>query len=207
MKVDSEEFLLAIPDFAQTARGEFESTTPAENRSVLSSSSSESAALFKKVIMKLSGRVRWVVGLMFEREISADGSDCAAGKTRSFELKPHYEVTLKNPSSAKAPPGQVSLPESISRPTLTKTRFMMLSEDSGVTTFTSRSLLCHPLIEIGRHPARSHRLATIPFTSLQGSSPISSRGGDCSQGLCLFPYDKVVCGPAQRNPIRNSVGT
>lgn len=110
MKVDSEEFLLAIPDFAQTARGEFESTTPAENRSVLSSSSSESAALFKKVIMKLSGRVRWVVGLMFEREISADGSDCAAGKTRSFELKPHYEVTLKNPSSAKAPPGQVVCP-------------------------------------------------------------------------------------------------
>jgi hypothetical protein len=109
MKVDSEKFLLAIPDFTCNAKDEFDSAAPAENKSVLSSSSYESAALFKKVIMKLSGRVRWVVGLMFEQEILADGPGPRTVRRRSFEFKPHYEVTLKSPDSAKAPPGQVGL--------------------------------------------------------------------------------------------------
>ncbi|KAG0644829.1 mitochondrial protein from FMP27-domain-containing protein, partial [Tuber brumale] len=107
MVVDSEEFLLAIPDFARNAKDEFDSATPAENKSVLSSSSCESAALFKKVIMKLSGRVRWLVGLMFEQEISEAQLGACEGKTRSFEFKSHYEVTLKTPAHAKAPPGRV----------------------------------------------------------------------------------------------------
>lgn len=103
MKVDSEEYLLAIPDFTHQVRDEFDPAAPSENRSVLSLQTYESTALFKKVIMKLSGKVRWLVGLMFEQELL--GGD---GQTkRSFDFRPHYDITLKTPYYAKAPPGEV----------------------------------------------------------------------------------------------------
>ncbi|KAJ4855296.1 mitochondrial protein from FMP27 domain-containing protein [Trichoderma breve] len=66
MTVDSGEYILAIPDYSMQ---------------------------FKKVVMKLSGRVQWLAGLVFERAIE-DGR-------RSFDFKPHYEVVLKNPLFAK----------------------------------------------------------------------------------------------------------
>jgi hypothetical protein len=48
--------------------------------SISSSSGSEDSAIFKKVIMKLSGNVRWLAGLVFERNIDGGG--------RSFDFRP-----------------------------------------------------------------------------------------------------------------------
>lgn len=97
--------MLAIPDFSNQARDELE-VIPSEDRSIASSSSYKEGALFKKVIMKLSGRVRFLVGLMFEQDLGGSG-DWKMRK-RSFQFIPHYEVTLKTPQDAKAPPGEVS---------------------------------------------------------------------------------------------------
>jgi hypothetical protein len=65
-------------------------------------SSFRSGALFKKVIMKLTGNVQWLAGLVFERKTTGGG--------RTFDFMPHYNVILKTPNHAKAPDGEVSLP-------------------------------------------------------------------------------------------------
>ena len=105
MEITSDEYLLAIPDFTNQASQEVDFAFVPETKSFLSSNNSRNSAFFKKVIMKLSGRVSWLVGLMFEQEITNE-EDWKLRK-RSFEFKPHYEVTLKNPEYAKAPPGEV----------------------------------------------------------------------------------------------------
>jgi hypothetical protein len=98
MTVDSGEYVLAIPDFSHQARKSVEEFGQ-DSRSTVSSSSYKNGALFKKVIMKLSGNVRWLAGLVFERNVN--------GEQRSFDFRPHYEVTLRSPEHAKAPSGQV----------------------------------------------------------------------------------------------------
>lgn len=108
MEITSDEYLLAIPDFTNEASQEVDFAFVPEAKSFHSSNSGRNSASFKKVIMKLSGRVSWVVGLMFEQEIT-DHEDWKQ-RERSFEFKPHYEVTLKSPEYAKAPPGEVSGP-------------------------------------------------------------------------------------------------
>ncbi|OTB07139.1 hypothetical protein M426DRAFT_83864 [Hypoxylon sp. CI-4A] len=90
MTVDSGEYVLAIPDYSHQAREE--SRNVGEGDSVASENSLKSGALFKKVVMKVSGNVQWMAGLVFERAIE-DGQ-------RSFEFKPHYEVILKSPQHA-----------------------------------------------------------------------------------------------------------
>jgi hypothetical protein len=97
MTVDSGEYILAIPDYSHQARGA-ERPKDDDNSSVTSSDSFKRGAAFKKVVMKLSGNVQWMAGLMFERNLNKSGE-------RSFEFKPHYEVILKDPHFAKAPPG------------------------------------------------------------------------------------------------------
>lgn len=68
--------------------------------------------MFKKVIMKLSGNVRWLAGLVFERDLTEDG--------RSFDFIPHYNVTLTTPEQAKNSDGKVChMPPPSSTPTLT----------------------------------------------------------------------------------------
>jgi hypothetical protein len=94
--VDSGEYVLAIPDYSHQARGP--ESQGRDDASVSSSNSFRNGANFKKVVMKLSGNVQWLAGLMFER-------DLGNGK-RSFDFEPHYNVVLKEPSYAKAPPGQ-----------------------------------------------------------------------------------------------------
>lgn len=98
MTVTSGEYVLAIPDYSHQAR---DTNIPSgqDNESVSSTGSYRNGALFKKVIMKLSGNVRWRAGIVFERNIDQ-------GK-RSFEFIPHYQVTLKTPERAKAPERQV----------------------------------------------------------------------------------------------------
>src|SRR6201999_8062 len=90
MTVKSGEFVLAVPDYSHEARKSTEQQTRSDSDSVSSvSSTGKNAALFKKVIMKLSGNVQWTAGLVFERDV-ADG-------IRSSEFRPHYDVVLKNP--------------------------------------------------------------------------------------------------------------
>lgn len=96
MTVDSGDYLLAVPDFNKYARYATENDR-GDDGSTGSGSMTNRDAVFKKVIMKLSGQVRWMAGLMFERDL-ANGS-------RSFDFKPHYDVVLKHPEFAKSPKG------------------------------------------------------------------------------------------------------
>ena len=88
MSVTSGEYVLAIPDYSAEARWANESTTEDLDNSS-ASSEQKNAAHFKKVVMKLSGDVKWATGLVFERDVDDD--------SRSFSFRPHYDVVLKNP--------------------------------------------------------------------------------------------------------------
>jgi len=88
MSVTSGEYVLAIPDYSSEARWANESTTEELDNSS-ASSEQKNAAHFKKVIMKLSGDVKWSSGLVFERDVDHN--------SRSFSFRPHYDVVLKNP--------------------------------------------------------------------------------------------------------------
>ncbi|KAB5558148.1 mitochondrial protein from FMP27-domain-containing protein [Coniochaeta sp. 2T2.1] len=92
MTVDSGEYVLAVPDYSDQVREERRRN--GEDESITSENSSRSGATFKKVVMKLSGRVQWLAGLVFEKAI-VDGK-------RSFDFKPHYDVVLRSPLHAKA---------------------------------------------------------------------------------------------------------
>ena len=98
MTVSSGEYVLAIPDYSSQAR-ELGRSDTGSTSDQSSSHQSRNNALFQKVIMKLSGDVRWLAGLVFERE-SGFGS-------RSFMFRPHYDVTLKTPKYAKTTDGSV----------------------------------------------------------------------------------------------------
>ncbi|KAL8791768.1 MAG: hypothetical protein Q9195_005644 [Heterodermia aff. obscurata] len=100
MCVTSGEYVLAIPDYSHQAR-ETSSGMGHDTDSVSSKSSNRDGSKFKKVVMKLSGNVRWLAGLVLERNVPGGG--------RSFEFAPHYDVVLTTPDRAKASPGQVSI--------------------------------------------------------------------------------------------------
>ncbi|KAI9729113.1 MAG: hypothetical protein M1828_000198 [Chrysothrix sp. TS-e1954] len=92
--VDSGDYVLAIPDFSHYARQSQDYTgsrKPYRNSSV---SSQSDGVIMKKVVMKLSGAVRWSLGMVFERNLP-NGS-------RSFDFGKHYDVTLKNPQHVKS---------------------------------------------------------------------------------------------------------
>ncbi len=92
MTVTSGEYVLAIPDYSHQAR---ETISPIQDdKSISSTSSHKNGAMFKKVIMKLSGNVRWMAGIVFERDLDHGG--------RSFEFVPHYDVTLRTREKARA---------------------------------------------------------------------------------------------------------
>ena len=88
MTVTSGEYVLAIPDYSHQARHQARELSQ-DDSAASSDSSHRNIAIFKKVIMKLSGNVRWLAGLVLERNMP-DGR-------RSFDFKPHYNVVLKNP--------------------------------------------------------------------------------------------------------------
>lgn len=89
--VESSEYVLAIPDYTHEVREAARREGEIEGHST--DDAIKSGAIFKKVVMKLSGKVQFLGGLIFEQAIE-DGK-------RSFEFKPHYEVVLKNPHFAK----------------------------------------------------------------------------------------------------------
>ncbi|CAJ2506947.1 Uu.00g081330.m01.CDS01 [Anthostomella pinea] len=95
MTVDSGEYVLAVPDYSHQVREAARGVE--ENESMTSENSYKSGAVFKKVVMKLSGNVQWMAGLVFERAIERGH--------RSFEFKPHYDVVLKSPMHAKSDDG------------------------------------------------------------------------------------------------------
>ena len=133
MTVDSDDYVLAIPDYSHQARES--STAFGQDDESSSTSSNKNTTMFKKVIMKLSGNVRWLAGLVFERDLDQGG--------RSFHFKPHYEVTLRTPEHAKAPPGQACGPISNQVKFLTISRCMTLLEGFAVTISIYPSLLLH----------------------------------------------------------------
>ncbi|GAB1320369.1 Protein SABRE [Madurella fahalii] len=95
MTVDSGEYVLAVPDYSHQVR---ESRRQhGEDESIASDSSRRAGAAFKKVVMKLSGKVQWLAGLVFERAIEQGN--------RSFDFIPHYDVVLKSPQYAKTQGG------------------------------------------------------------------------------------------------------
>lgn len=124
MTVDSGEYVLAIPDYGRHVRKVAHGAAKDDDDSVSSTNSFQSNAIFKKTIMKLSGNVRWLAGLVFERDLDEGG--------RSFEFIPHYQITFKTPGHARSPPGQVRKSPSLYSIVLTIDRFMMHSEDSAV---------------------------------------------------------------------------
>lgn len=98
MVVKSGSYVLAIPDLSHYARHASDAgdSRPDSSSSV---SSRRQLAAFKKTVMKLNGKVRWGVGLVFERNLDSGG--------RSFDFIPHYRIALKNPKYAKPSNGQV----------------------------------------------------------------------------------------------------
>jgi hypothetical protein len=91
MTVNSGEYVLAIPDFAHFARRALDGAN-VENSNHANSPASDKAGKFKKTVMKLSGNVQWLAGIVFERNTK---------DSRSFDFKHHYDVVLKNPKYAK----------------------------------------------------------------------------------------------------------
>lgn len=98
--VDSDEFILAIPDFTKEL---IETDDYADHEGSFQSSrlllrGHARNAVFGKVIMKLNGGVRWIAGLIFERHCAPNCSKCnGKRKCREFNFIPHYEVHLKRP--------------------------------------------------------------------------------------------------------------
>lgn len=86
MSVTSGEYVLAVPDYSHEARYTYQYSLNDGDESSIGSA--KKSALFKKVVMKLSGPVRWLAGLVFER---------STNEGRSFNFRPHYDVVLKNP--------------------------------------------------------------------------------------------------------------
>lgn len=108
--VDSDEFILAIPDFTKEP---IETDDFIEEENTFSSSralSHESSrnAVFRKVVMKLNGGVRWIAGLVLERRCLPNCQECGGKRRcRAFDFLPHYEVHLKRADHCHAPEGEV----------------------------------------------------------------------------------------------------
>lgn len=195
MIVNSGSYVLAIPDLGHYARQEAEVEATGHAEGSLSIASYKQLAIFKKTIMKLNGNVRWVAGLVFERNVDEGG--------RSFSFIPHYDVVLKNPKYAKPSGGKVCYLYAMTGFLLTRNSSMMLSEDFEVTTSTCPSRLLPPMIENGRLRTLSRPRHTIASILLHASLHTSLTGGPCSQAPCLFQSDRARYGRALRNPARS----
>ena len=89
MTVRSGEYVLAIPDYSHEARSTPEQRSDQEVDASSVTSLNRNAAVFQKVIMKLSGNVQWTAGLVFERDLP--------NGDRTSDFIPHYDVVLRNP--------------------------------------------------------------------------------------------------------------
>ena len=141
MTVNSGHYVLAIPDLTRFAKSsDSEGSVKSSNVSV---DSRRQMPTFRKVIMKLSGNVQWLAGLVFERNTD-DG-------TRRFAFKPHYDVILRNPEFARSCNKMVIrlITKLRERYRANVTRGTMLLEDFEAIIFTFLSRLRLLWIEIG----------------------------------------------------------
>ncbi|KAF1808296.1 hypothetical protein P152DRAFT_485570 [Eremomyces bilateralis CBS 781.70] len=98
MIVESGVFVLAVPDFSAYVRHTQDHTITGQDGSIpISSDPKKPGPIFQKTVMKLTGSVRWLLGLVFERNLPHGG--------RSFDFKHHYDVVLKHPKYAKSRDG------------------------------------------------------------------------------------------------------
>lgn len=108
--VDSDEFILAIPDFTKEpikADDYTDYQNSFTSSRVLSHDPSRNA-VFRKVIMKLSGGVRWIAGAVLERRCPPNCLCCKGkGKCAGFDFIPHYDVHLKKPEYCRHADGEV----------------------------------------------------------------------------------------------------
>ena len=194
MTVDAGEYALAIPDYSHQAR-EVSTNSVSDRDSISSSGSQKTGISVRKTIMKLSGDVRWLAGLVFERDVDGGG--------RSFDFRPHYDVVMTTPNRARAPPGQVCTDSAFSQDVLIRDRSMTPSEDSAATTSISLSqsrLLC---TAIGRRPIRSPLRAITQSTLALDSLPTFSIGGHCFPESCPYPFGKANFSLELKNPARS----
>jgi hypothetical protein len=89
MRVDSEEFMLAVPNLGLSEREYLLRAFNAKDYG--------SQGQFLKVIMKVVGKVRWLAGVAFERD------DPEHPGERTDKFKPHYEVITKNSAEINDP--------------------------------------------------------------------------------------------------------
>lgn len=89
MRVDSEEFMLAVPNLGLSEREYLMRSFNAKDYG--------SQGQFLKVIMKVVGKVRWLAGVAFERD------DPEHPGERIDKFKPHYEVITKNSAEINDP--------------------------------------------------------------------------------------------------------
>jgi hypothetical protein len=129
MTVKCGEYVMAIPDYSNQAR-QISHESGHDTESIFSTRGHQDDAMFKKVVMKLSGRVRWLVGLVFERDLQEGG--------RSFQFIPHYQVKLRTPDYTKSSTHQVSL-QWFSAVGANATRLTMLSGVFAANIFTYQS--------------------------------------------------------------------
>jgi hypothetical protein len=110
--VDSDEFILAIPDFTKEPVGAdhyIDHENSFHSSRSLSHNQSRNA-VFRKIIMKLNGGVRWIAGLVFERRCSPNCGDCEGkNKCRRFNFIPHHQVHLKRAECCRSTNGEVSV--------------------------------------------------------------------------------------------------
>jgi hypothetical protein len=154
--VTSGEYVLAIPDYSHQALHSTEVTR--DNESMSTNSSQKNAAVFKKVIMKLSGNVRWLAGLVFEQRLEGGG--------HSFAFSPHYNVVLKNPLHITAAERKVRYGRfiQVQVTTLTYLRTMTHSADFEATIYTFLLLSLLRLIETGLSTIGLLQTATTLYT-------------------------------------------
>jgi hypothetical protein len=110
--VDSDEFILAIPDFTKEPieTNDYSDQGNSFQSSQVVSYDRARNAMFRKVIMKLNGGVRWIAGLVFERRCPANCVECdGKKKCRRFSFIPHYKVRLKTPEFCRHANGEVFL--------------------------------------------------------------------------------------------------
>ena len=91
MIADSDEYILAVPNYVAMERDYFQKANTFSH-ALLNNTNFSEMTNFRKVVMKLSGNVRWKVGLLFEQ-------DRVQGriKERTSEFRPHYDIHLKKP--------------------------------------------------------------------------------------------------------------
>ena len=172
MTVDAGEYALAIPDYSHQARENSNNAMSDRDSTSSSGSHNKTGVAVRKTIMKLSGDVRWLAGLVFERNMDGGG--------RSFDFRSHYEVAMTTPNRAKAPEGQVCVyPIAYSHVLTCNRSTMPLGAFEAITSISLLPSQLH-VIATGLQPIRSRPkviiLSTLPLDFLH----ISLIGGPFS---------------------------